>query len=332
MSPEPGQSKLFRLDWFRKSTTTVEKPETSRNFATNFPEENKKCMEKQYHQNLKRKKIEVDEDAKHAIKKTSTFFFVKNGLPTLQKVVSAVRENDMIPKIGKETLRNILYGMNFTYAKIDRNSIFIKKHEIILRKREYLRKIKEFRKQGNKMYYTDETWVNEEHTVKKVCQDENVKNSQQAAIKGWSTGLKMPSGKGRRLIIIHIESEDRFVLNVKENRRLSRRDECEMRYTKSGLAGFLKIWNQDLSSKLAVDELALIRGMTILRFPPYHCELNKIELFWAKVKGNVTRENRLFQLANVLGHLKKALENVTADDRRNSPRPAAKDLVDRETE
>lgn len=28
---------------------------------------------------------------------------------------------------------------------------------------------------------------------------------------GWSTGLKMPSGKGRRLIITHIGSNDGFV-------------------------------------------------------------------------------------------------------------------------
>ena len=39
--------------------------------------------------------------------------------------------------------------------------------------------------------------------------------------------------------------------------------------------------------KYVVDELALKRGITVLRLPPYHCELNPIELVWAQVKGEV---------------------------------------------
>lgn len=40
---------------------------------------------------------------------------------------------------------------------------------------------------------------------------------------------------------------------------------------------------------LAVDELAAKHGITILRLPPYHCELNPIELVWAQVKGHVAK-------------------------------------------
>lgn len=36
--------------------------------------------------------------------------------------------------------------------------------------------------------------------------------------------------------------------------------------------------------KYAVDEMAKKQNRTILRLPPYHCELNAIELIWAQIK------------------------------------------------
>lgn len=41
--------------------------------------------------------------------------------------------------------------------------------------------------------------------------------------------------------------------------------------------------------QLAVDKLAAEHGVTILRLPLYHCELNPIKLVWAQVKGHVAR-------------------------------------------
>ncbi|XP_072401073.1 uncharacterized protein [Diabrotica undecimpunctata] len=55
------------------------------------------------------------------------------------------------------------------------------------------------------------------HTKSKVWQDLNIKSARQAFIEGLSTGLKAPSGKGRRLIITHIGSDSGFLqdgLNV----------------------------------------------------------------------------------------------------------------------
>ena len=65
--------------------------------------------------------------------------------------------------------------------------------------------------------------------------------------------------------------------------------------------------------KYIVDEMAKARGIEVLRLPPYHCELNPIELIWAEVKGNVARENRTFKLEHVKGLLSSALKRVTAD-------------------
>jgi transposase len=40
-----------------------------------------------------------------------------------------------------------------------------------------------------------------------------------------------------------------------------------------------------------IDELAMEAGHKVLRLPPRHCELNPIELVWAKMKGHVARHN-----------------------------------------
>lgn len=45
----------------------------------------------------------------------------------------------------------------------------------------------------------------------KVWVDEQIETPRQAFLEGLTTGLKAPSGKGRRLIISHIGSEEGFV-------------------------------------------------------------------------------------------------------------------------
>ena len=47
----------------------------------------------------------------------------------------------------------------------------------------------------------------------------------------------------------------------------------------------------DKTSKV-IDNIAKKYGHEILRLPPYHCELNAIELIWADEKNYVARENK----------------------------------------
>ncbi|KAJ8911495.1 hypothetical protein NQ315_010867 [Exocentrus adspersus] len=61
------------------------------------------------------------------------------------------------------------------------------------------------------VYYLDETWLNEGHTKQTIWQDTTIRSKRQAFIEGLSTGLKNPSGKDCRLIILHIGSDSGFV-------------------------------------------------------------------------------------------------------------------------
>ena len=54
-------------------------------------------------------------------------------------------------------------------------------------------------------------WINEGYIVQKLGQDKNITSARQAFMEGLPTGIKVPSGKGKRLIIVHIGSEDGFL-------------------------------------------------------------------------------------------------------------------------
>lgn len=59
--------------------------------------------------------------------------------------------------------------------------------------------------------------------------------------------------------------------------------------------------------------MAKEKGVTVLRLPPYHCELNPIELIWAQVKGYVASKNKSFKLSEIKSLLPEALESITAE-------------------
>lgn len=63
-----------------------------------------------------------------------------------------------------------------------------------------------------------------------------------------------------------------------------------------------------------IDSITEINGYKVLQLPPYHCELNPIELIWAQVKEKVRRENSSFKIADVLKLTQAAIQSVTARD------------------
>ena len=48
-----------------------------------------------------------------------------------------------------------------------------------------------------------------------------------------------------------------------------------------------------------IDQIAAQHGHTVLQLPPYHCELNPIEMVWSLIKSHVAKENRTFKIDEV---------------------------------
>ena len=51
--------------------------------------------------------------------------------------------------------------------------------------------------------------------------------------------------------------------------------------------------------KYVIDEMAKAAGHEVVHLPPYHCELNPIELSWSQVKGHIKTHNTRFTLSAV---------------------------------
>ena len=62
-----------------------------------------------------------------------------------------------------------------------------------------------------------------------------------------------------------------------------------------------------------VDKIAKKYGMEVLRSPPYHCELNAIELIWAEEKNFVARENKEMTIEHVETLFRKRREEIGAE-------------------
>ncbi|KAE9522521.1 hypothetical protein AGLY_017086 [Aphis glycines] len=65
--------------------------------------------------------------------------------------------------------------------------------------------------------------------------------------------------------------------------------------------------------KYIIDEEALKSNKIVLRLPPYHCELNAIEMAWSVVKNHVKNNNTTFKINDVRQLLIDGIKKVTPD-------------------
>jgi len=73
----------------------------------------------------------------------------------------------------------------------------MERSDIVAQRLKFLRTMHELRTSGDSrpIYYLDETWVNQNHSIKNIWQDSQNNG-----------GLKVPVGKGGRLIVCHVGS------------------------------------------------------------------------------------------------------------------------------
>ena len=88
------------------------------------------------------------------------------------------------------------------------------KMDIVVQRQIYLRKLKDSKASGYKIFYQDETWFNANHTRQYVWQargDDNIISD--TIMKGR---LDVPRGRGQRPIINDLGYEDGFLLKTDE--------------------------------------------------------------------------------------------------------------------
>lgn len=74
--------------------------------------------------------------------------------------------------------------------------------------------------------------------------------------------------------------------------------------------------NKPVEKVYVVDKIAESRGHKVVRLPPYNCDLNPIELAWAKIKYNFREHNVTGDMSKerLESLVKSAFLSVTAQD------------------
>lgn len=168
-----------------------------------------------------RKPIEFDEHIQGVVRRTIFNMYLSKEYPTVTKILRNVQENvDDFPEISDFTLRKLLKNMNFTFKKLQNRSVLMEKSSIAGKRAEFLRMIHHYRRNGYCIYYTDETWCGANHHLKygwlekvdeKHKDNFDVYRSGIQEVDGYRGGFVVPSGSGKRVIILHIGSKDGFV-------------------------------------------------------------------------------------------------------------------------
>ena len=149
----------------------------------------------------------LDDFDNEVVRRTVHSFYDNGQYPTSAKILRALHEK--INYSGSQwSVRHILRSLNFKYKKCnDGRKFLMERNDIICSRVKFLRKMNEFRRNNDTrpIVYLDETWVNQNHTRGHIWQ--NSDNTE---------GLKVPIGKGGRLIVCHAGSPSfGFVKNSK---------------------------------------------------------------------------------------------------------------------
>ncbi|XP_015365184.1 PREDICTED: uncharacterized protein LOC107162689 [Diuraphis noxia] len=279
-----------------------------------------------------------DDFSRNAVRRHVHNIWFRREIPTIDKIHKEVSDDKSLPAISRTSLFKLIKDLDFRYCKRSRNSALTEKNEIVVWRRRHLRAIREYREQGRHIYYLDETWVNAGE-----CLIVLHIGSEDGFVPGGL--LCFESKKNSR--DYHDEMNGQTFYDWMENILPQLRDNCvivmdnapyhSVKKDKSPTSSTRKAdiikWLEDkgevvdytmvipelleivkrikpLHNKYVIDELAKASNKTILRLPPYHCELNPIELAWSSIKNHVKMNNSTFKLPDVKNLLLEGIERV----------------------
>lgn len=317
-----------------------------------------------------------DEVTRSTIRRIIHGFFASNSHPTVKSILHKVNNTENLPSFTISTLYRLVCDIGFKYSKHDKKAVLIEKTEIISWRHRYLRAIKKYRESDYNIVFLDESWVNIGHTCTKVWTDTKISNVRQAFNEGLTTGIKPPTSRGPRYVLLHAGSKNGFVKGaemtflakkssgdyheemdgplfekwfreqlipnipqktvvVMDNASYhSRKQEkipnnswtkpniknwltekdfyFEDDYLKDELLDVVNTFRGEFD-KYIIDEVAKEANIILLRLPPYHCELNPIELVWSDVKRYIAKNNIDFKKDSVKNLISEAYSQVSSE-------------------
>ena len=132
-------------------------------------------------------------------------FYTEKKYPTMDSLLWAVKEKGIFSE-ERTTLWRVMRKMGFKYKKVNDKRYIYEQPGIIVWRHEYLRRLRRNRRERRPVIYLDETWANARDGVEKMWVEDDSR-----AISRTKGGIRKPSGKGSRLIILHAGSENGWI-------------------------------------------------------------------------------------------------------------------------
>ncbi|XP_063390348.1 uncharacterized protein LOC134675930 [Cydia fagiglandana] len=115
----------------------------------------------------------------------------QNIVVTIDSLLKKIQECDENFPYGRTTLCEYLKHTGFSYKTLDKRQKIMESPRLVDLRKEYLKKIREFRSEGRNIVVTDETWYDTHDIVKKGWVDTSGKCC-----------LNAPCSRGQRVIIL----------------------------------------------------------------------------------------------------------------------------------
>jgi hypothetical protein len=134
------------------------------------------------------------------IKRTVHSIYNRKIAPTVSKIKKEIEDTI---KISKSTLTLTLLDLGYKYKKSgDNRRLLYDQRSVINDRCNYLRKIRKFREDGYEIVSFDETWVNQNHATDYMWLPVDC-----------SDAPKIPSGKDKRLIVLHAGNREEGLID-----------------------------------------------------------------------------------------------------------------------
>ena len=141
-------------------------------------------------------------------------------LPTIPLIQAKLRETTDI-HISNNRLRLALHKLKYCFRRTpDNRRIAVERPEAVAARALFLREVRNYRNLEYQIVYLDETWVSQHHCKSLAwypTRQELEQVMQQPDVVGFAKMPNIPSGKGKRIIVLHAgSSEAGFIPDMEE--------------------------------------------------------------------------------------------------------------------
>lgn len=152
----------------------------------------------------------IGDIGKNAIREKIYSFWLNREFPTLEKIVTAVSNDENIRTLKRSTMYELLKEIGFVFTRLKKVGVITDRNDIILDRRKYLKEITKYRDEGRTIYYLDEMCFNVGDCLSTKIKSE-FKLEKDSLKKKLTTVADFPTEKGKQLTAIHIGSKRGFV-------------------------------------------------------------------------------------------------------------------------